>query len=123
MLKQLQIPVPVPSFKLLFYRVDIKLQKKLGEPEFAVSNKYGLVHVTLDPSSNVYYCVMEESKALPLVVPPDDGNTKYDKKCLEKQQSTCDLILTTANANVSVNFPSYCPWGTPCIHYTGPLPP
>jgi hypothetical protein len=122
-LKQLQVPRPLPNWKLLFYRADVKLQERRGKPESAVTNENGLIRISLEPlPNNLVYCVVEESKGGELIVPPDHEHTKYDKKCLERQHSSCDFVLTTANTTATINFPSYCTWGTPCVHYTGSLP-
>jgi len=123
-LKQLQLAQPIANFTLLFYRADAKLQKRRGQPQSATSDDNGLVQMNLKPlPAGLVYCVVSEAKAGNLVVPPDNEYNKYDKQCLQKQHSTCDLILTSDNTTAKVNFPSYCSWGTPCIHFTGPLPP
>jgi hypothetical protein len=122
-LKRLRTPVPLPDWKLFFYRADVKLQKRYGDPEIGVSNAQGRIHIDLDLlPANVIYCVVQETKSEALVISANNDHTKYDRKCLEEEHASCDFILTAENATVSMNFPSYCSWGTPCVHYSGPFP-
>lgn len=83
----------------------------------------GFIHLKLAPGA---YCVVEEFKTQPLVIPPNSPMFQYNAECLEQRWKSCDeifYVVPEGNQPVSINYHKRCGYEVPCGNYNGPMPP
>ncbi len=87
-----------------------------------VSDDAGNFRISLEAGT---YCLVEQWKTKPYIVPSDNKYVTYDTACHRKLYMTCDYVLDVSKNMDKVNIVSHrsCAWNQPCQRYDGPLPP
>ena len=122
MLAQMAKPRPIAG-KQLFIKSGKENSEGGAVIKSITTDSLGHFQINL---KNGAYCIVEEYKSKPLVIPKNDKYSKWDEECLKEKYAQCDYQLDVLNKNVddlNINFHKQCTWSQPCLQYDGPLPP
>ena len=87
------------------------------------TNETGYFEVRLPKGE---YCVVEDYKSKPFVIPADKQFTVWDTTCLKKAYESCDYQLKVIAANkdtIKLIYRNTCFYSPKCGSYNGPMPP
>lgn len=121
-LEKLKTPVPLSSKKLYLKKSRTNARSYKVAASFT-SDSSGHFKVQLTPG---VYCIVEEYKSKPFILPANDKFSTWDEDCLREEYAKCNFELTVRDHDVkdiSLVFHIPCSWAKPCLQYRGPLPP
>ena len=121
MLDDLAKPVPFAAKKMFIKKGETNSETGKSIATF-FTDSAGKFKIHLPPGD---YCFVEESKTKTRAVPASTPWEAWDADCLAKQQKSCDYVLRVSNKkeDIKITYPQYCPWDTPCMKSSSPLPP
>ena len=110
------------AFGKLFVKLGGMNKEEVKIIDSIVADANGNFSIYL-PAGN--YCLVEEWKSKPFILPLNNANQTVDSICYKKLYNTCDFELRIASKNINnvkVVFHRTCFFNKPCISYHGPLP-
>jgi hypothetical protein len=119
--KELQTPKPLSGKKIFIKQGSANSNKRKVTKE-TETDSLGNFEINLPAGT---YCIVEEYKTKPLVIPKSNENINFDIECIKREWKKADYVLHIVNENVmgiKINYVHHCPWSQPCSQYTGPLP-
>lgn len=122
MLAELNRPKPMANKKLFIKSGAINTANETVIKSFE-TDANGYFKIELAKGS---YCVVDEIKSGAFKLPATDSLHKWDANCLKKEYERCDYQLNVSTKtmdSVKVTFFIPCQWDSPCLDYSGPLPP
>lgn len=88
-----------------------------------ITDSSGNLSVQL-PAGN--YILLREDKLKSIVFPKNDEYCTWDSICIKNEWLKGDLsfvVNDSSDKNLILDFRKHCTWSTPCMNYSGPLPP
>lgn len=120
-LKKLRTPAGIP-FGKLYIKKNFINDQEAAIIDTIQADANGNFSIFLSAGN---YCLIEEWKSKPFVLPSNSKYRTVDSACYKNLYQNCDFNLSVGNKNITgrkfiLHRP--CSFNQPCISYNGPLP-